>query len=75
MEILTAFVQLWLLCGCIGLIILFVASLIASKDTYPVGVTNPFEIFLLAIAIMIFPLFGPFTLAISIQKVREAINE
>lgn len=71
MEILIGFAQLWLLSGCVGLVILFAVSITAPDDTYPIGVINPLEILLLAIATIILPFFGPITLALAINKLIE----
>lgn len=74
METLTDFAQSWLLCGCVGLVILLGVSTYETYrpvENYPNGITNPFEMILLAIALMIFPLLGPFAMALAINKVIE----
>lgn len=77
MEILIGFAQLWLLSGCIGLVIISVAALIEvwGMPLDDNGITNPFELFLLAVGILLSPMTGPIILLAGIEKLVDVIHK
>jgi len=75
MEILTGFAQLWLLCGCVGLLVLLVVEVIKGFRMDDTEATGLIELIFVGIATFFLPLLGPFVLAVSIQKLHEVIHD
>lgn len=77
MEILIGFVELWLLCGCLGLVI---CCLISVVEAFRLDIPEKYEpaslieLFFVAIATFFLPLLGPFVLWASIEKLHKVVK-